>query len=811
MKSGLAWILLLSYLFDVILLQNEFRKFVFLGDVLQIVQIEWKRILPVVILMVVLTGTFSPSNARTESDTFPLYPCIQPNVNFWIKIYTQYSSDQGVIHDKRQMDRIYGIIELVDPDRAGGRKINKKRIKKAKKKYKAILTKLMKGQPPSGPVEMGVADLFGLDAKASDYRSAIRNLRCQTGQKDRFSEGLIRSGAYIEEIKQIFRDLGLPEDLAYLPHVESSFNPKAYSKFGAAGMWQFTRSTGRGFMKIGYAIDERRDPIISSHAAAKLLHQNYRKLKTWPMAITAYNHGTTGMRRAQRKKGSYERIFKEYRSRIFKFASRNFYSEFLAARESAKNYRQYFGDIKMDTPIRFQELTLAGYVSIPEVARYFNIDMAELRELNPALRRPVFRGQKYVPKGYRLRFPERNDKDWEQLIAQLPQKFYRHNQKRSHIYTVRRGDTAGKIAKVHRVKLNDLIAVNNLGRKATIYVNQNLKIPSPEEKPILIAQHKYSKKDAPGQPSSVDAPPTKGQTTENIAQDPSVKNPTPASQMAEYLPAQAPTSEYQPEKSATASDAGSPEAEQVILCFDSTPLVADIEVNQVEVSAGDLPQHIQSAEAFAIEEIEPALIQPITLSGNINTQETADAVAFEVSEDEQAPASLPVSQSKQIGRFTHESKLNPEIVQGHFAVDRVLTTDGKSIGFIRVEAEETLGHYAEWLEVSAHEIRRLNGFRYGQPLHLSQQIKIPLNRVAKEAFEEKRFEFHQELAEDFFTSYRVEKVLTYAIKKGDNIWTLSRREFEVPLWLIKRFNAEVDFSALIPSQKLLIPIVEKNA
>jgi membrane-bound lytic murein transglycosylase D len=733
---------------------------------LQIFQIEWKRILPVVILMVVLTGTFYPSNAHTESDTFPLYPCIQPNVNFWIKIYTQYSSDQGVIHDKRQMDRIYGIIELVDPYRAGGRKINKKRIKKAKKKYKAILTKLKNGKPPSGPVEMRVADLFGSDAKASDYRLAIRNLRCQTGQKDRFSEGLIRSGAYIEEIKQIFRDVGLPDDLAYLPHVESSFNRKAYSKFGAAGMWQFTRSTGRGFMKVGYIIDERRDPIISSHAAAKLLRQNYRKLKTWPMAITAYNHGTTGMRRAQRKKGSYERIFKEYRSRIFKFASRNFYSEFLAARESAKNYRQYFGDIKLDTPVRFQELTLGGYVSIPEVARYFNIDMAELRELNPALRRPVFRGQKYVPKGYRLRFPERNDKDWEQLIAQLPQKFYRHNQKRSHIYTVRRGDTAGKIAKVHGVKLNDLMAVNNLDRKATIYVNQNLRIPLPEEKPILIAQHKYAKKDAPGQPSSNDAPPTKGQTTEDIAQNPSVQNPTSANQMAEYLLAQAPTSEYQPEKSATASDAGSPEAEQVMLRFKSTPMLADIEVDPVEVSGEDLPQYRQSAAALAVEEI---------------------------------------------GRFAHKSKLNPEILQGHFAVDRVSTTDGKSIGFIRVEAEETLGHYAEWLEVSAHKIRRLNGFRYGQPLHLSQRIKIPLDRVAKEAFEEKRFEFHQELAEDFFTSYRVEKVLTYAIKEGDNIWTLSRQEFEVPLWLIKRYNADVDFSALIPSQKLLIPIVEKNA
>ena len=100
----------------------------------------------------------------------------------------------------------------------------------------------------------------------------------------------------------------------------------------------------------------------------------------------------------------------------------------------------------------------------------------------------------------------------------------------------------------------------------------------------------------------------------------------------------------------------------------------------------------------------------------------------------------------------------PAVVQGHFAVERVSTQGGKSVGHIRVEAEETLGHYAEWLNVSAGELRRLNGLRYGRPLHLSQRIKIPLHRVTKNEFEVKRFEYHQELAEDFFESYRVEKV-----------------------------------------------------
>ena len=136
---------------------------------------------------------------------------------------------------------------------------------------------------------------------------------------------------------------------------------------------------------------------------------------------------------------------------------------------------------------------------------------------------------------------------------------------------------------------------------------------------------------------------------------------------------------------------------------------------------------------------------------------------------------------------------------------------GRLVGSIQVQVEETLGHYAEWLEISAGEIRRLNGLRYGKPIRISESIVIPLRRVTKEAFEERRFEFHKKLAEDFFASFRVEKVQTYTIKRGDNIWTLSKEQFEVPLWLIKKYNAHLDFNALVPSQQLLIPIIEKIA
>jgi membrane-bound lytic murein transglycosylase D len=262
-------------------------------------------------LSVALVVAGRPAGADTlmEADPFPVYDSIRPNISFWKKIYSEYSTTQGVIHDSQNLNIIYEVIELKDRNRHGSQKINRDRIRAAKQKYKLILAELREGQAPVGSDERRVADLFGANATPEDFQAAMRNLRCQVGQKDPFREGIVRAGAYLQEIKRIFRDSGLPEDLAYLPHVESSYNPQAYSKFGAAGIWQFTRSTGKRYMTVSYAVDERRDPIISSQAASQLLKANFKKFQNWPMAITAYNHGVSGMLRAQRRKGDYETIF----------------------------------------------------------------------------------------------------------------------------------------------------------------------------------------------------------------------------------------------------------------------------------------------------------------------------------------------------------------------------------------------------------------------------------------------------------------------------------------------------------------------
>ena len=356
-------------------------------------------------LLIVQSAAFGASEILPKPDPFPVYACLQTNVDFWKKVYTEYTLEQGIIHDSWNVSIVYEVIDLEDEDRPGAFMINKKRIKRAEEKYKNILTKLARGTPASSPEEQRVVDLFGPTATRKDFEQARRNIRCQLGQMDRFQEGIIRSGACLEQIKAVFELYGLPADLAYLPHVESSFNHKAHSKSRAAGIWQFTRPTGKRFLKIGHELDERRDPIFSSHAAARLLRENYQVLRDWPMALTAYNHGLSGVLKAKRAKKTYEAVFSEYKSRSFKFASRNFYSEFLAARDVAKSYRQYFGDLELENPPSTHEVVVGNKVPVKDLARYFNVNLADIKNLNPSLKDSVYKGQKPLPKGYTLRLP----------------------------------------------------------------------------------------------------------------------------------------------------------------------------------------------------------------------------------------------------------------------------------------------------------------------------------------------------------------------------------------------------------------------
>ena len=192
--------------------------------------------------------------------------------------------------------------------------------------------------------EQRILHAFGANATPRDFRDAIDRIRFQLGQADRFHEGLIRAAVWEKEIAHTLTQHGVPAEIAALPHVESSFNLAAYSKVGAAGLWQFMPSTAKRFMRVDDMVDERLDPYSATEAAANLMLYNYRLLGTWPLAVTAYNHGPGGLRRAQDELGTSDIavIVKRYQGATFGFASRNFYVAFLAALEVDRNAEQVF-------------------------------------------------------------------------------------------------------------------------------------------------------------------------------------------------------------------------------------------------------------------------------------------------------------------------------------------------------------------------------------------------------------------------------------------------------------------------------------
>ncbi len=120
---------------------------------------------------------------------------------------------------------------------------------------------------------------------------------------------------------------------------------------------------------------------------------------------------------------------------------------------------------------------------------------------------------------------------------------------------------------------------------------------------------------------------------------------------------------------------------------------------------------------------------------------------------------------------------------------------------------ETLGHYADWLEIPTQEIRRLNHFPFRRRISARERIEIPFGKVGRELFEERRYEFHKEVEEDFFAAYEVTAVDPYTVRRGDNIWTLCQETFQLPLWLISRFNPGLDIERLRPGRRIKVPVV----
>jgi len=353
-----------------------------------------------IIIFNFLICTYSFANLDTDG-YFPKPMPINGNVNFWKLIYTKISIHEGIFHDRKNPAIVYKKVYI--GDKKG--KALKDYLRKSKNEIGSILKKI--SSIPPALLSTNELKYLKKFKGYSNYeiKSAVHRIRFQRGQKERFKEGVEFSGRYINEIRSIFSQFRIPLKLAYLPHVESSFNCKAYSKAGAAGIWQFTKSTGKRYLCINQYIDERYDPIISTIAAAKLLRKNFNKLKSWPLAITAYNHGLNGILRAIKKTKSKDIsvIIQKHKSKSFKFASKNFYSCFLAACEIAENKNIYFDNLNTKSSFNRELITIQKN-KIFRLCSSLNISIKTFKKYNPSLK-PAYYKNIDIPKEYDVYIP----------------------------------------------------------------------------------------------------------------------------------------------------------------------------------------------------------------------------------------------------------------------------------------------------------------------------------------------------------------------------------------------------------------------
>jgi len=293
-------------------------------------------------ILFALTVSTSPQGALATDGAgfrdlhFPEPPFLKPNVAFWEQIYTAYGVGDFVLHDRERLGVIYGVVRVADTtDSARAADLAKPEVQRLRAKYQDVLSALAAGVPPQelGPEGRMLWQTWACPCEPEELRRAAGSIRVQQGLREKVDEGIQRAQALLPRILAILQEHDVPVELAALPLVESTYNPRAYSKAGAVGLWQFIRSTGKRYLTITRARDDRRDPLRATEAAARLLRHNYEALGSWPLAIVAYNHGREGMLTARAAVGSsaIEDIIARYTGPRFGFASKNFYAEFLAA------------------------------------------------------------------------------------------------------------------------------------------------------------------------------------------------------------------------------------------------------------------------------------------------------------------------------------------------------------------------------------------------------------------------------------------------------------------------------------------------
>ncbi len=284
-----------------------------------------------------------------------------------------------------------------------------------------------------------------------------------------FERWLKRSGRYMELFRNVLQKEGLPPDLVHLVFVESGFNVNARSYAAAVGPWQFLRSTSRLFgLNVNQWVDERKDPEKATVAAARYLKHLYSIFGDWPLALASYNAGEGRVLRAIKSQGT-----TNYWDLRLPQQTEQYVPQFMAAMAITRDPVKYgFTEVQFDDPMKFDEVSFKGAVDLRAIAKLADCTVAELKELNPAVRTTHLAGSGGVTT---LRVPEGRSEIIQQKLAEgakLPavNLTVRHS--------VRKGETLAGIAREYSVSATKLAKVNGISRKKPLRRGMMLTIPA---------------------------------------------------------------------------------------------------------------------------------------------------------------------------------------------------------------------------------------------------------------------------------------------------------------------------------------------
>lgn len=739
-------------------------------------------------ILLFFTMLMTPAVAQNASD-FPRPESLEPAVQFWIRVYTEVDTQSGFLHDAEHLDVIYTALPL-----------DRKQIEAKREAIKAALTVLSTGKRSGlSAEEQQVLALWPANVSNQTLKIASDNVRWQLGQSNRFLAGLRRSGAYREHIQKVIAAKNLPPQLVVLPHVESSFNPGAYSSADAAGMWQFTRATGQRFMRIDHIVDERMDPYIAAEAAMSLLEYNYRVLGTWPLALTAYNHGAGGIARAVREMGSsnIEDIVANYKGRRFGFASRNFYAQFLAVNEVEERAESFFGKVDYNPAPNFTELATDAYIDAEVFARSANISLAQLKADNPALRPVVWEGQKRIPRGFKMKLRDATVTP-QGLLASIDGDYKFVVQTPDVAYTVVRGDSLSAIARRFNTSVSRLVALNQLTSSHRIQIGQRILLPQDETS--LAAQSQRA-------PADGIYTVARGDTVSTIARRFSVGETA-------LLRLNGIEDSHRIYPGQELRLPGLYAAQPQLVATERAPasLVDAVEVAAVE---DETERDVDSADSFIAQssptpsEIERgAPVAAVELGSEAEAMQASEAFTGELALVDEAAVDIDAV-AEEVATATSDTtpvESDAELAEALSAdpADYSVASDDS----IEVQATETLGHYADWLAVRAWDVRRLNGMAYSDPVIVGKRLTLGFTKVSRPEFERRRKDYHSTLQREFFAQYRIRDVEEYTIRRNENIGTIARNRYSAPLWLVRQYNPELDFNRIQIGQKVVFPLLQ---